>query len=222
MVSGLHRDIKPNGKECLGTTRRMERLRHQPGKGSPIAWENERTAACERIQLPDKTLRFPLSNHATIISIPQAVMCSDREGLLLCSLHGNGTAAKTQQWAARWRKEGGERHWDKLGEEELWMHTRCKHYVQMYQRDERDVQLSFYCNRRSLMQDRAFLLCALNLSPYDIFPKYDNRLTSCISSYPARPPPYTWELEPQRSGWLMGWPVRLTLGSVPSVIRRRM
>lgn len=106
MVSSLHRDSKPNGKECLGTTRRMERLRHQPRKGSPTAWENERTAACERIQLPDKTLRFPLSNHATIISIPRAAMCSDREGLLLWSLHGNGTAAKTQQWQ---REEKGRR-----------------------------------------------------------------------------------------------------------------
>lgn len=104
MVSSLHQDTKPNGKECLGTARRTERLRHRPGKGSPIAWENERTAACERIQLPDKTLRFPLSNHAAIISIPQAVMCSDREGLLLCSLRGNGTAAKTQQ-----RQRDGER-----------------------------------------------------------------------------------------------------------------
>lgn len=28
--------------------------------------------------------------------------------------------------------------------------------------------------------------------------------TYCITSYPARLPPYTWELEPQRSGWLMG------------------
>lgn len=106
MESSLHQDIKPNGKECLGTTRRMERLRHQSGKGSPTAWENERTAACERIQLPDKTLHFPLSNHATIISIPRAAMCSDREDLLLWSLHGNGTAAKTQQWQ---REEKGRR-----------------------------------------------------------------------------------------------------------------
>lgn len=28
--------------------------------------------------------------------------------------------------------------------------------------------------------------------------------TYCITSYPARLPPCTWELEPQRCGWLMG------------------
>ena len=53
-------------------------------------------------------------------------MCSDREGPLLWTLHGNGTAAKTLQWqwgAKGRRKVQGDCEWDKLtGEDEHWDH----------------------------------------------------------------------------------------------------
>lgn len=150
MLISLHQDIKPNGKECLGTTRRVERLRHQPGKGSPTAWENERTAACERIQLPDKTLRFPLSNHATIISIPRAVMCSDREGLLLVSSWQWDSGQNTAVTARGERKEvNGTLHPELFLFQISWKRKKVQK-LRPNAKDQRDVQLSFYCDRRNL------------------------------------------------------------------------